>query len=130
MEAELHQQRAELASIKKSESSRFRQDLISKRDLFRNFVEGVSSGIVARSAAVKASFNNFAKGFLFESCAPVLMVAAKRTVGTNGGDDPDFPAFELELSGDQLSFTGTPNWPRARCQKVSANSSIWPFEWH
>ena len=95
-EAELHQQRSELA-IMRSRVEKLRSDLIEKRQEFRAFVDEESRTMVAQSDHIKVSFEHYAEGFLLEQC-DLVWSPRKARVGQTG-DLIEFPAFEFDMTG-------------------------------
>ena len=95
-EAEMHQQRSELATMR-SRVEGWRSELVNKRQEFSRFVEGISRELVTRAELIKATFNDFGKDFLLETCR-LVWAPQKARVGETG-DPIQFPAFELEMTG-------------------------------
>ena len=100
-EAEMHRQRSELASMR-SRVEQLREDLNSKRDAFRKFVEEISRYLVAQSEQVKQSFDEYAEGFMLELCRLVWSPRKDRVGQT--GELIDFPAFEIEMTGTDFQI--------------------------
>jgi len=95
-EAEMHQQRSELATMR-GRVEQLRAELTTKRSAFRSFVEDVSRQLATQSEGIKKTFDGFAEGFLLETCR-LVWAPQKARVGESG-DLFDFPAFELEMTG-------------------------------
>jgi DNA repair exonuclease SbcCD ATPase subunit len=96
-EAEMHKQRSDLATMR-GRVEELRADLVTKRNAFRSFVEDVSRQLATQSENIKQTFDSFAEGFLLETCR-LVWAPQKARVGESG-DLIDFPAFELEMTGN------------------------------
>jgi hypothetical protein len=95
-EAEIHKQRAELASMR-SRVEALTRELLRKRDLFSAFVDDQNRSMVKRSAQIMTAFSQFASGFLLETVQLVWSPQSARVGQT--GDPIQFPGFELDMSG-------------------------------
>jgi hypothetical protein len=95
----VHQQRAELATMR-SRVEMLRKQLAEKRPAFQMFVDEKSREMVSRSDDIKTSFEDYARGFLLETCSLVWSPQRARVGQT--GDLIEFPAFELEMSGSDF----------------------------
>ena len=92
----VHQQRLDLASLRSRVAS-LRIDLDLKREAFRGFVEEMSGNLVAYSENIKETFNQFAEGFLLESCR--LVWSPQKALVGQLGNTLYFPSFEIEMTG-------------------------------
>ncbi len=95
-ESDLHAHRAELA-IMRGRVEIQKQRLKSKRSAFRDFVKTVTATVVSHSSAIKTAFEDYAHGFLLESCE-LAWSPQKARVGQSGLQI-EFPAFQLDMSG-------------------------------
>lgn len=95
-EATLQDQRSEMSALR-ARSAEMQKDLDTKRVAFQNFLEERNREIVVWSKRIKELFNDYAEGFLFESCE--LFWSPQRAKLGQGGTPFDFPAFEIEMSG-------------------------------
>ena len=98
-EAEVHQQRSELASMR-ARVQQMRKDLLEKRQAFGAFVEEVSRELASRAEQIQSIFNTYAEDFLLEICS-LVWAPQKARIGETG-DLIIFPAFELEMSGSDF----------------------------
>jgi hypothetical protein len=94
-EAELHEQRDELARLR-SRSESLKRDLTSKRELFAQFIEREGKALLARAPGVKKTFEDYAREFLIEECS-LAWAPRKERVGQSG-IAIDVPAFVLDLT--------------------------------
>ncbi|ANB01985.1 hypothetical protein [Ectothiorhodospira sp. BSL-9] len=99
-EAELHEQRSELRAMRARVLS-LKSGLAEKRRDFHSFVEEVNFQIVRKSEQIKTTFDQFASGFLLETCHLVWSPQRARIGQT--GDFFEFPAYELEMTGADFS---------------------------
>jgi hypothetical protein len=95
-ESEMHQQRADLVSMRGRLES-MRRELSLKREEFGSFVDVVNQELVKHSEGIKAAFDRYAEGFLLEQCK-LVWSPRKATLG-QGGDSFNFPAFEFDMTG-------------------------------
>lgn len=95
-EAQMHQQRADLASMR-TRVEHLRRELDARRQLFAGFIEEISRDISRRSEAIKNSFDSYAEGFLLEVCRLTWSMQKDR-LGQSGAFI-DFPAFEVAMTG-------------------------------
>lgn len=93
-EVETH--RSELATLNSRLEQR-RSELAELRENFKEFVVGVNLRISQRKEAIKAAFDSYAQGFLFEDCTLVWSPRKSRVGET--GELVEFAAFELDLTG-------------------------------
>ncbi|MEU8010386.1 hypothetical protein [Micromonospora parva] len=95
-EREIHKQRDGLA-IMRGKVEQQKRELLELRQSFEAFVQEVNQTISLRKGSIKAAFDEFATGFLFEDCS--LKWSPRRSkVGQSGGL-VEFAAFELDMSG-------------------------------
>lgn len=99
---EIHKHRSELAALR-ARIQQMKRDLDLRREEFSALIRNVNRQIVKRKTAVQAAFSEFAEGFLLETC-DLVWSPQKSRVG-EGGDQIDFPAFELEMSGTDFDAT-------------------------
>ena len=101
-EAQLHEQRTELASIR-SRLEEMKSSLARERSNFREFVEDCTVALLSSSEAIVEAFTSFAGSFLYEQVS--LTWTSRRASVGQGGESIPFPAFELDMSGSD--FVGT-----------------------
>ncbi len=94
-EEALHKQRDELALLR-SRVEKLKDDLVTRRAAFAEFIERVRSSLLAMAPKIKKSFESYAQDFLFEDCSLVWSLRKER-VGQSG-IQIEFPAFELDLA--------------------------------
>lgn len=98
-EQQVHQQRSELAAA----YARLQEDqasLLQLRRQFQEFVTGVNKKIARQAEAIKAAFDQYAKGFLLEDCA-LLWSPQKSRVGQTG-ELVEYAAFEMDMTGSNF----------------------------
>jgi hypothetical protein len=88
--------RAELATLR-GRVEILKADLSAKRGAFKEFIQGESRSLAAKSQDIQTCFNHYAKGFLFDDC--VLTWSPHHERLGQGGEIMAFPAFEVELGG-------------------------------
>lgn len=101
-EREVHTQRDAMSALRVDLEVR-RDELVRLRAEFSKFVARVNNGIASQKEAIKAAFDDYARGFLLEACELVWQPRKDR-VGQSG-ELVEFAAFELVMSG--ASFEGT-----------------------
>jgi hypothetical protein len=95
-DAELHERRSDI-SLMRSRLEKWRQDLNSRRNTFRDFVGQVSIELAKQAEGIKAAFGEVAKEFLLEECQ-LVWSPQKQQLGETGMAI-EFPAFELDMTG-------------------------------
>jgi len=95
-EADLHEQRSELATLR-ARVEQMKVELLEKRALFRSLIQAVNRQLVSRSEDIRASFDQFAKGFLLEGCK-LAWSPNKGRLGQTG-EVFEFPGFEFDMTG-------------------------------
>jgi predicted ATP-binding protein involved in virulence len=94
-EAELHQQRQELA-LMRSRVASLKDELVTRRNAFAAFIEEVRGSLFERAPVIKELFESYARDFLFEDCS-LVWSPRKEPVGQTG-IAIEYPAFELEMA--------------------------------
>jgi len=95
-EAELHEQRSEVAQMR-GRLETMKLELDKHRKKFARLIKRTSLEIVAHKEAVQHSFAKFAEGFLLEDCN-LAWAPHKDQIGETG-PSINFPAYELEMGG-------------------------------
>ncbi len=94
-EATLHQQRDELALLRRRVAS-LKEELTGRRAAFAEFIERVKGSLMERAPLVKESFESYARGFLVEDCS-LDWSPRKERIGQTG-ITIEFPAFDLKMA--------------------------------
>lgn len=95
-ERQLQTHETELTTVQSRLEQR-REELHALRTEFFNFAREVNETIAQQKEAIKAAFDSYARGFLFENCA--LVWAPRRSRIGETGEAVAFAAFELDMSG-------------------------------
>ena len=101
-EQEIHQQKSQLDA----DRARLAEDQATLQQLrqhFQAFMTDVNRKIARRSKAIKTSFDQYAKGFLFEDCA--LSWSPRKTRVGQEGELIEYAAFEMDMTGSNFETT-------------------------
>lgn len=108
-EAEIHDQRSGL-DLMHEHIDEMRSQLESLREQFGDFVENVNQDIAVFKDEIKASFDQYAEGFLLEICQ-LTWSPQKAKIGQTGSP-VDFPAFQLDMTGSDFPTPVRRNTPQ------------------
>ena len=97
------------------------------KDDFQYFVNGVNEKISQQKDAIKASFDEYAKGFLLEASSLTWSLRRSK-VGQTGGTI-EFASFEMDMTGSNFIIPHRRSGPEQVSDKANANLSILHFEW-
>src|SRR5207249_1097444 len=95
-EAEIHQQRAELA-VMRGRVETFQKELSAKRKAFAAFIDTQNRAMVTRAREIQTSFERHARDFLIEDCR--LVWASHPAPVGQAGDSIEFHSFVLDMTG-------------------------------
>ena len=95
-EAQMYQKRSDLATFR-ARVEEMKEELTTKRESFKIFIDKVSRNIVKRKDAIKSSFDEYARGFLLDQCQ--LIWSPKKAPVGQEGILVDYPAFAIDMTG-------------------------------
>lgn len=98
-EQKVHEQRSVLTAAR-AQLAEEQARLFQLRQEFKEFMAAVNQKIAQRSDAIKTAFDEYAEGFLFESCE-LAWSPRKRTVGQEG-ELVEYAAFQLDMTGSDF----------------------------
>ena len=98
-DVELHEQRQELSTLR-GRVELLQRELDDRREAFDGIVETANHIVLERADDIKASFEHYAREFLFEECELIWSPRSAR-LGQSGRRF-QFPAFELSLGGSDF----------------------------